>query len=115
MKKSKLLVAVILAGMTFMATAQTNNPSNGRNGQGGGQGGGQRRGPPEQAIAACQGKSSGAACSFVGRHNNSLTGTCFAPNTNHALACRPAQGARQQGGQSNRQSKTQGSGQQEQD
>ena len=94
---SKLLVALILAGMTAMATAQTNNPPAGSNGQGGGQGG--RKGPPPQAIAACQGLSSGAPCSFVGRHNNSLTETCFTPDSSHPLACRPAQGAKHQGGQ----------------
>ena len=96
MKNRKLLVALILASMTAVATAQTNTPPNGGNHQGGGQGSGQggseRRGPPEQAIAACQGKSSGAACSFVGRNNAERTGTCFTPNAEHTLACRPAGG-----------------------
>jgi hypothetical protein len=59
--------------------------------------GGRRRGPPPEAIAACQGKASGAACSFVNRRNETRTGTCFAPPTppnaqgsnEHPLACRP--------------------------
>lgn len=109
MKNSKILAALILAGMTAMATAQTNSPPNGGNGQGGESGG--RKGPPPQAISACQGQSSGAPCSFVGRHNNSLTGNCYTPDANHPLACRPAQGAKHQAGQAN----AQGSGEQEKD
>jgi hypothetical protein len=49
---------------------------------------------------------SGAACSFVGRNNAERTGTCFTPNADRHLACRPAHGAKGQGGQS----KEQGSG-----
>ncbi len=69
----------------------------------------EHRGPPPQAIAACNGKAAGAACSFTGRENQSLTGTCFspppraegaagsssagnanAPSGNRPMACRPA-------------------------
>ena len=51
MKNRKILVALILAGMTAMATAETNNPPNGENGPSEGQGGHEgRRGPPPQAI-----------------------------------------------------------------
>jgi hypothetical protein len=35
-----------------------------------------RRGPPEQAIDACSEAQEGDACSFVGRRDDSLTGTC---------------------------------------
>jgi hypothetical protein len=97
-KNSKLLEALILAGMTTMATAQT-NPTNGENAQGGGQGGSERRGPPPQAIEACKGKSSGAPCSFVGHNNNQRTGTCFSPNADRSLACRPAGAGNHHGGQ----------------
>jgi hypothetical protein len=38
-----------------------------------------RRGPPPEAIEACSGKAAGAACTFVGRQGEKLTGTCFAP------------------------------------
>jgi hypothetical protein len=110
MKPSKLFLALIVAGMTTVAVAQPNNS------QGGGQGstvmdgkgesntgpsGGQRpHGPPPQAIAACKDKSSGASCSFAGRENQTLSGTCFAPpGENHPLACRPDQGAKVTGGQ----------------
>jgi hypothetical protein len=73
--------------------------------QGGTAGRGRRRGPPPEAIAACNGKASGAACTFTGRRGETLAGTCFAPRQRAAsgtgaaaggppLACRPARGAR---------------------
>jgi hypothetical protein len=76
----------------------------GPGGQGGSGGRGRRRGPPPEAIAACNGKASGAACTFTGRRGETLTGTCFAPSRRAAsgtgaaaggppLACRPARGA----------------------
>lgn len=63
-----------------------------------------RGGPPAEAVAACKGKTSGASCSFTGRQNETLSGTCDSPpegppgssNTNSSssssgtLACRPA-------------------------
>jgi len=61
-----------------------------------------RGGPPAEAVAACQGKASGATCSFTGRQNETLSGTCDAPpsgppgssssnsSTSGTLACRPA-------------------------
>jgi hypothetical protein len=110
MKQSNLITALILAGMTTIAIAQTSNPPEGNNGQGGqGMGGQSGSGmgpgngehphrPPPQAIEACKNKASGAACSFVGRENQTRTGTCFAPpEGNHPLACRPDHGAK--GGQ----------------
>ena len=42
----------------------------------GGQGDG-RRGPPQEAINACSGKSEGNTCSFCGRIDEQLNGTCF--------------------------------------
>ena len=69
----------------------------------GGPGEGQRgrHGPPPEAVAACNGKASGEPCSFVDRHNETRTGTCFAPPPgassnsgapapSRPLACRPA-------------------------
>jgi hypothetical protein len=120
MNMSKVHVVLMLAGLALGANAQTSTPqapNSGQNNQGmqpGGQRGqgmsqGGHHHPPKEAIDACQGKASGAACSFVGRHNNNLTGTCFAPpqnNENHPLACRPerpsgqgGQGGSGQGGQ----------------
>jgi hypothetical protein len=104
MKYRHLIAVLILAGLSSVATAQMQNQNGGNNGQGGpgmGQGGGERpHGPPPQAIAACNGKASGASCTFQGRENKTLTGTCFAPpGDNHPLACRPEHGGQNRGGQ----------------
>ncbi len=110
MNMSKVHVAFLLAGLALGANAQTSTPqapNSGQSSQGmqpGGQGG--HHHPPKEAIDACHGKASGAACIFVGRRNNNVTGTCFAPpknNENHPMACRPerpsGQGGPGQGGQ----------------
>ena len=47
-------------------------------------------GPPPEAIAACQGKTEGAAVSFTGRGGETLTGTC--KTTNGVPAARPTGG-----------------------
>lgn len=111
MKYRYLIAAIILAGLSSIATAQMHNQSGGNNAQGGAQGGsgsgnsgaggGDRpHGPPPQAIAACNGLASGAACTFQGRENKTLNGTCFAPpGNNHPLACRPEHGGQNMGGQ----------------
>ena len=49
---------------------------------------GQRQGPPPEALAACKSLASGASCSFTGRRG-AETGSCFAPQPDLALACRP--------------------------
>jgi hypothetical protein len=112
MKPSKLFAALILAGLTTAAAAEPDNLQGGgqtgqvMDGQSGpdkspgmGPGSGQHpHGPPTQAIAACKDRSSGASCSFVGRENQTLSGTCFSPGENHALACRPDRAAQGAGG-----------------
>jgi hypothetical protein len=55
------------------------------------QGGPPPHGPPPEALAACQGKSSDAACSFT-HQGRTLEGTCFTPSRDLPLACRPAGG-----------------------
>lgn len=107
MKYRYLLAALILAGLSSIASAQMYNQSGGNNAQGGSgsgngvAGGGERpHGPPPQAIAACKGLASGAACTFQGRENKALSGTCFAPpGDNHPLACRPEHGGQNMGRQ----------------
>lgn len=47
------------------------------------------QGPPQEAINACSGKSSGSSCSFSDR-GNTITGTC--QNTPGGFACAPAGG-----------------------
>jgi len=122
MKTRSMLLALMLAGLATSLAAQTGpaqgnyrQPTgNNQNGQGMGPGGpggdgGQHQGPPPEAIAACKGKASGAACNFVGRQGERLTGTCFTPppgaehgpagmsnapaQGNRPPACRPDRGA----------------------
>ena len=123
MKPTKIQSALILFGFAALANAQstslltasdrgtsyvhTAQAPNNQTGSGGGapgnQGGQQHKGPPPQAIEACQWKSVGAVCSFNGRNGEALTGTCFAPPAggqtgapgaqgNHPIACRPDRG-----------------------
>jgi len=117
MKPRNLHLAALLAGAFLALGAQPGMAQTGGGSQGtpGGQDrpAGQRPpGPPAEAIAACQGKASGATCSFTGRRNDTVSGTCFAPpaggpggagGANAAasgasaqgsppLACRPARG-----------------------
>lgn len=40
------------------------------------EGRGERRGPPPEAVAACQGKSEGATVEFTGRGGETISGTC---------------------------------------
>lgn len=54
-----------------------------------------RRGPPEAALKACESSVQGDPCSFEGRRDEALEGTCEAPE-DKPLACRPKGGKRQQ-------------------
>jgi hypothetical protein len=90
-----LLGAALLATGLMLSTGAhaqsyggTQGSQSGQGGQGGqGQGQGQGQGgqggrphhPPREAIAACESKASGAACSFTGREGETVSGTCFAP------------------------------------
>ena len=56
---------------------------------------GGRKGPPAEALTACQSAKSGDSCSFSSP-NGTVSGSCMAPQ-GRPLACAPAQG---QGGQS---------------
>lgn len=74
-------------------------------GQGEQQGPPQEAGPPEEALAACEGKSEGATCEFTGPRNDPISGTC--QTIEEQLACVPEGGpqggpppnSQQQGGQ----------------
>jgi hypothetical protein len=44
--------------------------------------------PPQEAISACSGKSSGASCSFTSPHGDAISGTCQIPPSS-SLACIP--------------------------
>lgn len=49
---------------------------------------GKRHGPPIEALNACQNIDIGDACSFIGRHKDSLTGQCF-ETRDQQIACKP--------------------------
>ena len=49
------------------------------------------RGPPPEAIAACQGKAVGSQASFTGRDGRPLTGTCT--QMGDVVAIAPPRGA----------------------
>jgi hypothetical protein len=50
---------------------------------------GERRGPPPEAVEACDGKVGGEACTFTGRRGEAVEGQCFTPDEERPLACRP--------------------------
>jgi hypothetical protein len=61
-----------------------------------------RRGPPQVAIDACSSAAEGDSCSFTGRDDEQLSGTCFAP-PERGLACKP-EGHERRGGKNREQS-----------
>lgn len=52
---------------------------------------GQRFGPPEEALIACKGLVENDPCSFAGRDDELINGTCSLPPsaTETTLACKP--------------------------
>jgi hypothetical protein len=71
---------------------QRGRPDTGKSGgDGGTHASAEHRGPPPEALAACQGHKSNDACSF-GSPRGTENGTCFQPDDGHPLACRPARG-----------------------
>lgn len=51
------------------------------------QGGGR---PPREAMQACEGKSSGASCTFAIPDGTKVTGSCRSPEASVPAACVPA-------------------------
>ncbi len=58
--------------------------------------------PPQAAFDACAKSKQGDACTFTGRGDRTLKGTCEVPRDNTgsgaALVCRPARGSGRHGG-----------------
>ncbi|MTW21552.1 hypothetical protein [Allochromatium palmeri] len=79
------LLVLLLAGLATTASARP-GPGDGR------------RGPPPEAIAACNSKSTNDSCSFTGRHDDTITGTCITPPDSDQFACVPEGGPPQHGG-----------------
>ncbi len=64
-----------------------------------------RKGPPAEAVAACEGKSEGEACAFE-RYGRTIQSTCgIRPSGEGPLACRPVFGGKGSGGHGNRRQK----------
>lgn len=79
------ILVLLLAGLATTACAQP--------GPGGG-----RRGPPPEATQACEGKQSNDQCSFRGRGDDTIEGTCLAPRGGDELVCMPEGGPPERGG-----------------
>lgn len=76
-------VLTVCVGLHSPVYAQgTNNPPPPENGEGMGKGEGNGPGHrpiPKEAIDACNGKTAGETCSFTGRMDNTIEGTCRTP------------------------------------
>ena len=88
--RTNAMIAVLVLLLAGPASAASARP-----GPGGGEG---RRGPPPEAIKACEGKQSNDQCSFTGRGDETLTGICSAPPGVDELACAPEGGPPERGG-----------------
>ena len=51
----------------------------------------ERRGPPPEAVTACEALAEESSCSFVGRRSETITGVCLRPprDDSSTLACVP--------------------------
>jgi len=50
--------------------------------------------PPKEALEACNSKAEGATCSFMGRNDRTVSGTCHkGPRGKGPLACKPENNA----------------------
>lgn len=58
--------------------------------------------PPPEAVDACEGKQADAECSFTGRRNDIVVGTCITPPGLDELACAPEGGPPDHGGRPDR-------------
>jgi hypothetical protein len=86
--RTHAIYAILILLLASLATTACAQPGGG---PGGGQGQG-RRGPPPEALDACQGKQADDQCSFTGRNDETITGVCFAPQGVDELACAPEGG-----------------------
>lgn len=80
--KTGLLLGSAFLMMASCANAQPGGDRSGSDDRG------QRRGPPPEALSACQNLSVGAACSFTGRRNESVSGQCVI-TPDEQMACKP--------------------------
>lgn len=78
LRSSFLMIVPLIQVITATAFAADDDRSQGK----------RRHGPPPEAIEACSALTAGDACSFTGRNDEELAGTCFAPQ-DRDLVCKP--------------------------
>ncbi len=77
--------AMVLAFMLCVSTQSVNAEPDSQRGQ--------RRGPPPEAIDACDGQAEDASCRFAGRRGDDVEGTCISPpGYEDTLVCAPEGG-----------------------
>ncbi len=88
---SNLWCGLLLLALASQAAAAENAPNQDNAGQR------PPHGPPPQvAIDACAKLTEGASCSFTGRRNDNVSGTCHTPPQQSSLACVPSHRPMQQ-------------------
>jgi hypothetical protein len=78
-KEKTILIDVKPESQNQNGQQENNNPPN-------------RRQPPQAAIDACLNLAENSPCSFVGRNQSTVNGTCTIPPNSSQLACKPAGG-----------------------
>jgi len=77
---------VLLSLVSFNAYAQDAEPTERKKG---------RKGPPPEALVACENLQEGDACSFTSKRRGDVTGVCIVPKKDDSLlACKPPKGER---------------------
>lgn len=84
----KRLITVLLVTTLLTVTAYAQDDADNERKKG-------HRGPPEAALEACASSVQGDPCSFEGRRDEMVEGTCEAPD-DKPLACRPEGGKRKE-------------------
>jgi len=63
----------------------------------------ERRGPPTEALEACESLSVDQSCSFTSRRGDEISGTCVVPKSDDSLlACKPEHGKKERGSRDDR-------------
>ena len=82
-----------IPGLALSGGSHDHSSSNGRNqgSQHSSESGSQKnhKKPPKEAMQACQNSASGDSCTFSGKNKESVSGTCFSPESSAPLACKP--------------------------
>lgn len=80
--KFKIFTALFFASMIYASLSYAQPGGHGR-----------PQGPPPEAIEACADLSEGDACSFTGRRDDEVKGTCIVlPRGDEGLVCAPEGG-----------------------